>query len=95
MRAERANEPDSFFDLNLDQVVDGIVAKHDKVFLRPIFYSQYRNEEIVRYRQSVFADLDRPEVFSIFPDFCNGMRMIRAELGYAEKIAYPKAIGAW
>jgi DNA mismatch repair protein MutS len=89
LRAERTGEPACFVDLNLDQVIGAVVAKRAEEVLRPIFYSPYRNEEIARYRQAVFADLDRSEVFAIFPVFCEAMRMVRANLAYAEKISYP------
>ena len=87
-RAERTGQPACFVDLNLDLVIAAVVAKRDEEVLRPIFYSTYRNEEIIRYRQAVFADLDRPEVFQIFPAFCEAMRRVRANLAYADKISY-------
>jgi len=86
-RAERTDQPACFIDLNLDQVITAIVAKRDEEVLRPIFYTAYRNEEIVRYRQAVFADVERPEVFRIFPVFCEAMRLVRANLAYAGKIS--------
>lgn len=87
-RSDRANEPGCFIDLNLDQVIAAVVAKRDEEILRPIFYSPYRNEDIVRYRQAVFSDLERSDVFALFPVFCEAMRAVRANLGYAEKIPY-------
>ena len=88
LRADRTEEPACFVDLNLDQVIAAVVAKRDEQVLRPLFYSPYRDEEIVRYRQAVFSDLERPEVFRIFPVFCEAMRSVRANLGYADKIRY-------
>jgi DNA mismatch repair protein MutS len=87
-RAERTVQPACFVDLNLDQVIAAIVAKRDEDVLRPLFYSTYRNEEIIRYRQAVFVDLERAEVFRIFPEFCEAMRMVRANIAYADKISY-------
>jgi hypothetical protein len=57
--------------------------------LRPIFYSSYRNEEIVRYRQAVFSDLECPETFKLFPTFNEAMRSVRGNLDYSEKIDGP------
>jgi DNA mismatch repair protein MutS len=88
LKADRADEPDSFVDLNLDQVIAAIVAKRDEDTLRPFFYSPYRNEEIVRYRQAVFSDLERPELFELFPLFTNAMWTARANLSYADKLSY-------
>ena len=86
-RAELNEQPPSFIDLNLDQVVAKIVTERDAEVLRPIFYSTYRSEEIIHYRQGVFADLERAEVFQAFPVFCEMMRTVRANLAYAEKIS--------
>jgi hypothetical protein len=90
MRVERREQPACFVDLNLDQVMAAIVAKRDEDVLRPIFYSAYRNEEIIRHRQAVFAELERSEVFQIFPVFCEAMRMVRANLAYADKISHKR-----
>jgi hypothetical protein len=87
-RAQRSDQPACFVDLNLDQVIASVVAKRDDEVLRPIFYSTYRNEEIIRYRQAVFAEIERPEVSQIFPIFCETMRMVHANLAYADKISY-------
>lgn len=87
-RREHGNQPACFVDLNLDQVVAGIVVHRDEEFLRPLFYSTYRNEDIIRHRQAVFGDLDRTDVFPLFPEFCEGIRKVRLDLNYAEKITY-------
>lgn len=89
LRDEQTDEPACFVDLNLDQVIAAVVAKRDEGVLRPFFYSSYRNEEIVRHRQAVFSDLERSEVFRIFPAFCEAMRSVQANLAYADKIWPP------
>jgi DNA mismatch repair protein MutS len=89
-RPECSEQPPCFIDLNLDQVVTAIVAKRDEDVLRPIFYATYRNEDIVRHRQAVFADLERAEIFQVFPVFCETMRTVRANLAYADKISYKR-----
>jgi hypothetical protein len=86
-RQDRTEQPACFVDLNLDQIVSAIVAKRDEAVLRPLFYSTYRNEEIIRYRQAVFTDLERPEVLPLFPEFNDAMRTVRANLSYAGKIS--------
>jgi DNA mismatch repair protein MutS len=88
--ADHREQPACFVDLNLDQVIATIVTKHDAEVLRPIFYTTYRSEAIVRYRQAVFAELERPEVFRAFPPFRDAMRTVRANLSYAEKISYKR-----
>lgn len=87
LRSERSVPPACFVDLNLDQIIAAIVEKRDEAVLRPIFYSPYRNETIVRYRQEVFSDLERPDLYAVFPPFGEAMRAVRANLEYAGKIS--------
>jgi hypothetical protein len=81
-------QPPCFVDLNLDQVVAAITDKKDKDSLRPIFYAAERNEQIVRYRQEVFRDLDHEDNIEIFSRFRESMARVRAGLDYAGKISY-------
>lgn len=85
-RREQTEQPACFVDLNLDQVVSNIVAGRNEAVLRPLFYSTYRNEQIIHHRQAVFRDLDRPDVFCLFPPFCDDMKRVRGDLDYAGKI---------
>lgn len=87
LRNERSAAPACFVDLNLDQIIAAIVEKRDEAVLRPIFYSPYRNETIIRYRQEVFRDLERPDLYAVFPPFGEAMRTVRANLDYAGKIS--------
>jgi DNA mismatch repair protein MutS len=87
-RAESREPPSCFIDLNMDRVVAAIVAQGNEDVLRPLFYSTYRNEEIIRYRQAIFADLEQAEVFQPFPVFCETMRTVRANLLHAGDISY-------
>jgi DNA mismatch repair protein MutS len=87
-RRERTDQPACFVDLNLDQALKAIIAKRDQSVLQPLFYSTYRNEDIIRYRQAIYHDLERPEVSLLLSDFCEGMRKTRSDLIYASKINY-------
>ena len=89
-RAERHELPACFIDLNLDQVVASLIANQEGEVLRPIFYTTYRNDDIICYRQAVFADLECADVFQVFPVFCETMRTVRANLNYADKISYKR-----
>ena len=89
-RTERHEQPACFVDLNLDQVVAALIANQDEDALRPIFYASYRSDDIICYRQAVFADLECAEVFQAFPVFCETMRTVRANLNYADKISYTR-----
>ncbi len=86
MRNETDEEPGCFGDLNLDQIVAAAVAGRDEGQLRRFFHSPYRDQEVVRYRQEVFRDLEDPEIFPLIPKFCEGMRRVRLDLQYSAKI---------
>ena len=88
LRNETDEEPGCFGDLNLDQVVAAIVAKRDEASLRPFFFSTYRDEEIVGYRQEAFRDLENSDLVQLISQFCDGMRRVRLDLEFARKIHY-------
>jgi DNA mismatch repair protein MutS len=90
LRKEQAEQPVCFVDLNLDQVVTDIVGKRDEGVLRPLLYSTYRNEQIIRYRQAVFIDLERHDVHLVISRFCEHMSEVRLNLTYAERISYKR-----
>jgi DNA mismatch repair protein MutS len=79
-------QPLYFVDLNLDQVIDNIVPKDDAAVLRPVFWTPGRDEATVRFRQAVFADLERPAVIALVQPFRDEMRRVRANLQYADKV---------
>lgn len=87
-RDDRFEAPACFIDLNLDQIVDAIVARRDEATLRPIFYTPYHNEDIVRYRQDVFRNVEVPAVFAALTSFCDEMHRVRIDVGYADQIQY-------
>jgi DNA mismatch repair protein MutS len=87
-RREVTDQPACFVDLNLDQAVAAIVARWNEAVLRPLFHSTYRNEHTIRYRQEIFRDIERPDIFPLLPEFCEGMRKTRSDLAYARKITY-------
>jgi DNA mismatch repair protein MutS len=62
-------EPEFFRDLNLDQVVRAVVAGKDAYNLTPFFFSPLNEVEAVVYRQEVFRDLERPELYDLVERF--------------------------
>lgn len=65
----QASEPDCFGDLNLDQLVGSIVASKQPYELAPFFHMPLRDVDAIRYRQAIFTDLERPEVFELASAF--------------------------
>lgn len=74
-------------DLNLDQIVDSIVAgREEPEFLTSLFYRQLHDEAAVRYRQDVFRDLDDPSLFGSLERFTARMGEVRAHLRQLERM---------
>jgi DNA mismatch repair protein MutS len=81
-------EPDFFGDLNLDQVVDAVVAGRDEYELRPFFYTPLRAPEAVAYRHEVFRDLEKADVRAAVKAFAEAMQQVRRYLTLVEKQHY-------
>ncbi len=79
-------EPDYFVDLNLDQVLQSLMAGREEYDLAPFFYAPLRDVAAIGYRQAVLCDLERPPVFAVVAEFADGMRRMRAHLEQAEKL---------
>jgi DNA mismatch repair protein MutS len=81
-------EPPFFADLNLDQVVEGIVARRDEYELKPFFHTPLRDVEVIGYRHEVFRDLETDDVRAAVSVFGDEMRRVRQYLTLAEKQQY-------
>ena len=92
---DRLTEPDSFGDLNLDQVVDAIVAGRLQYNLKPFFYAPLHEANAVRYRQEVLVDLEKPDVHDSVIAFSDGMQRMRDHLQQVEKLRDRLQKQAW
>src|SRR5436305_12698482 len=59
---EMTAQPVFFTDLNLDQVLDSIVASKQEYNLRPFFHVALHDPDAIAYRHEVMRDLDNPAV---------------------------------
>jgi len=66
---ERAQEPAFFRDLNLDQVIRGVIASKGGYDLAPFFHAPLRDLDMIRFRQEVFADLEQRDVYALTAAF--------------------------
>jgi hypothetical protein len=85
---EPALEPESFRDLNLDQVVSSIVAGRDEYDLRPFFHAPLRDLDLLDYRHEVFRDLGEGDIRGAVEAFALGLRRVRRFLNMVETQRY-------
>jgi len=82
---ETAEQPDFFLDLNLDQVIDAVVARREEYDLKPLFYTPLRDAATIRYRHAVMRDLEDLALRAQIKAFAGSMATVRRYLGVAEK----------
>jgi DNA mismatch repair protein MutS len=88
-------EPDFFGDLNLDQVLEAMVAGREQYELRPFFYAALHDVGAVRYRHEVLHDLEKPDVHAAIVEFGKTMQRMREHLEQVEKLHYRLQKQAW
>jgi DNA mismatch repair protein MutS len=94
-RAETAAEPAFFKDLNLDQVVEALVAGKQEYNLRPFFYTTLHHIEAIRYRQEVMSDLEGRTLYRCITSFAEAMHAMRQHLAQAGKLHYKRQQQRW
>jgi len=90
-----SQEPDHFADLNLDQVLESMVAGREEYELESFFYTPLHDVDAVRYRHEVLRELSREDVLATIERFAEGMRRVREHLGRAERLYYELQRQAW
>ncbi len=88
IKAESVEAPLFFLDLNLDQVVDAIVAGKQENNLRPFFYTSLGDIEAIKYRHEIMIDLENEVLFEDIQSFAEKMRAMRSHLTLAGKLYY-------
>jgi DNA mismatch repair protein MutS len=87
--------PGYFVDLNVDQIVNDIIAGRDEYNLSTFFNSTLRREEAIRYRNEVFLDYEDTAIRAALCAFAGMMRMTRQHLAQAEKLHEALQKQAW
>jgi hypothetical protein len=78
-RAAHPEQPAYFGDLNLDQVVRAAIRRKERYELAPFFHAPLSDPDTIRFRQEVFADLERPEVHELATGFAEQQLVVRYE----------------
>ncbi|HEU0197633.1 MAG TPA: hypothetical protein VFQ88_10520 [Nevskiaceae bacterium] len=79
-------EPDSFHDLNLDQLLRSIDSHWQEEKLAPFFYTPVSDLKTIAYRQAVFRDVGQPAIHGALQRFVTTMREARTHLLDAAKL---------
>jgi DNA mismatch repair ATPase MutS len=86
LQKERADQPEFFPDLNLDQVINAIAESKKEYNLKPFFYNHLRDAETIYYRHDVMRDLEDENLMTRIKTFSEKMVVVRRYLGMAEKL---------
>lgn len=81
-------DPLFFRDLNLDQIVNAIVAGREQYDLKPFLYAPLQDVEEVVYRHEALGDLEAHGVRDAVSSFAEGMRVMRRRRDYATKLRH-------
>jgi DNA mismatch repair protein MutS len=95
VRAEKAEAPALFRDLNLDQIIDAVTASKQAYNLKPFFYTPLHNIGAITYRHEVLKDLESNVVLQHIKGFAQGMRAMRDRLTQASKLSYKYQKQSW
>lgn len=87
--------PAFFTDLNLDQVLDCVLAGREEYEIEPFFYAKLDGGDAIRYRQEVFQDLEDEALFEAVTAFTQRMRAVRRYLTMIDKLHYKRLKQGW
>lgn len=88
--------PDFFVDLNLDQVMDAILAGREEYGLQPLFFTPLRSESAVKHRHEIMQELESaPSLRDALQSFARAMRSMRRFRATADNIRYKHVKQGW
>ena len=87
--------PGYFPDLQLDQLVDAVVADRDEHNLKPAFSARLEDPAAIERRQAVFADLQDERLRAAVRMFCDGLARYERQLEAAARIRHPRQAQRW
>jgi DNA mismatch repair protein MutS len=88
-QVDAAEEPGCFGDLNLDQLVKAICAKHDRAHLQPYFWTMLATGEDIAYRQDTIRTVEQHgQVRASFVRFVEAADRVRQHLSLMRSVHY-------
>lgn len=92
---ETTEVPQYFQDLNLDQLIEAIIARRQDYILKPFFYFPVNTLHDVLYRQAVFKDLESTSLFTTLDSFSQQISQSRRLLAMAGKLYNRYHVEGW
>ncbi len=87
--------PDFFVDLNLDQVVDAILAGKEEYGLRPFFLAPLKSVDAIKYCHEVMQELEIASAHDAMQSFARAMGATRRFKGISDKILNKNVKQGW
>jgi DNA mismatch repair protein MutS len=78
--------PDFFVDLNLNQIVDAIIAGREEYGLRPFFLAPLTSVDAIKYRHEIMQELEDASLHDAIQSFAQMMREMRQCRGRSDRI---------
>lgn len=88
-------DPDYFVDLNLNQIVDAIIAGKDDYGLRPFFLAPLKSVDAILYRHEVLHDLETPGLHDAVEAFAKSMAAMRRFRGISDRVINRQVKQGW
>jgi DNA mismatch repair protein MutS len=87
--------PDFFVDLNLDQIVDAIIAEREEYRLQPFFRAPLKSVDAIKYRHEIMQELENVRLREAIQSFAAMMRTMRRYKEIAVKVHYRYGREGW
>ncbi len=87
--------PPHIADLNLDQVIEALVAGRTDHELAPLFAEQLDDADVIAYRQEVFADLETDALCDMTFEFARRMAAVRTSMAQVARLHHPREQQGW
>ncbi len=87
-KKQTSKQPAFFRDLNLDQVIDAIVADKERYDLKPFFYTPLHDADAVLYRHEVMQDMEDALLKAQIDAFAEKMAVVRRYLELVRKLEF-------
>ena len=87
--------PEFFADLNLDQIIQEILAGKEEYDLKTFFYSSLKDLSAISYRLEVMKELESTDIFNSIVTFSSKMKRIREYIIFSQEIHNPYQREKW